>query len=60
MFGFPAGQWVYDKLYPSSPEVPELWIEPEAPAMLEEDAVEKTEVENPPVEESPKDAPVAP
>ncbi|HWG43852.1 MAG TPA: hypothetical protein VN688_13830 [Gemmataceae bacterium] len=54
MFGFPAGQWIYDKLYPNTPRTPELTI------ALEDDAVEKTEVESPPVDESPEDAPVAP
>ncbi len=61
MFGFPAGQWIYDKLYPSTPQAAGVSrMEPDGLAALEGDAETKAEVESPPVKESPEDAPVSP
>ena len=31
MFGFPAAQWIYDKLYPSTARSPEFTMEPQSP-----------------------------
>jgi hypothetical protein len=55
MFGFPAGHWLYDKLYPSSAQSAGPLPAPEPLAVVEgEDA------ESSPVDERAEDAPVAP
>lgn len=62
MFGFPAGLWIYDKLYPCSSGIPLPLCEPEAESkpLTEEESMEGTDVEEHPREEHAEDAPVSP
>lgn len=60
MFGSPTGQWLYDKLYPCPIRMPEPVAEPQPPASLEGNGTEKAEMERPPADEHPEDAPMVP
>jgi hypothetical protein len=60
MFGSPAGQWIYDKLYPESPVIPPVVPEPRPTVVTEGEEAEKPEGIGPTVEERPEDAPVSP
>jgi hypothetical protein len=55
MFGFPAGHWLYDKLYPSPAQSAGPLPAPEPLVM-----VEREDAESSPVDERAEDAPVAP
>ncbi|HTU20357.1 MAG TPA: hypothetical protein VMG10_19995 [Gemmataceae bacterium] len=62
MFGFPAGMWIYDKLYPCPSGTPLPLCEPEAEPtpLTEEESMEGTDAEEHPREEHAEDAPVSP
>jgi TPM domain len=60
MFGFPAGLWIYDKLYPRPVKVSFSLPERQTSAVLKGDGAEKTIVERPPLEERSEDAPMVP
>lgn len=62
MFGFPAGLWIYDKLYPCPAGTPLPLCEPEPESKLvsEEERMEATDAEEFPREEHTEDAPVSP
>lgn len=58
MFGFPAGLWIYDRLYRCPSGVPAPLYEPEPPAPAEGESAENAE--NLPAGEPTEDAPVSP
>jgi len=62
MFGFPAGLWIYDKLYPCPSGTPLSLCEPEpgSKSMPEEESVEATDAEEHPRQEHAEDVPVSP
>jgi hypothetical protein len=62
MFGYPAGMWIYDKLYPCRPgaALPLCEPEPEATPQREDEHVEATDAGVPPAEKQTEDAPVSP
>jgi hypothetical protein len=57
MFGFPAGHWIYDKLYPSPTQAAALPVR-EPPVEAEGNGTEKTDADGPPAEERVEDAPI--
>ncbi len=58
MFGFPAGHWIYDKLYPSPAQGAALMPLRETPVEAEGNGNEKTDTEGPPADERVEDAPI--
>lgn len=61
LFGFPAGMWIYDKLYPCPPGATPLCEPPAEPAVeAEEENREKVEGEHQPLPEHTEDASVSP
>jgi hypothetical protein len=56
MFGFPAGLWIYDKLYPCPPGVTPLC----QPAAADKEDLARIEGEHHPLPEHAEDAPVSP
>ncbi|HEY7315348.1 MAG TPA: TPM domain-containing protein [Gemmataceae bacterium] len=57
MFGFPAGLWIYDKLYPCPSGAPAPLCEPEPPAPPEGESAEHAEDHS--ADERTEDAPVS-
>jgi hypothetical protein len=57
MFGFPAGLWIYDRLYPCPSGAPAPWCAPEPSPPADGEAAEQTE--DHPAGEPTEDAPVS-
>jgi uncharacterized membrane protein YgcG len=60
MFGFPAGMWIYDKLYPCPAGTPLPLCEPTSAPMTEQENIDGATAEDHPHEEHTEDAPVSP
>jgi len=61
MFGSLAGQWIYDKLYPSPSITLPVVREPDKPSILVQgDDAGQLDMDGPVVDERPEDAPVSP
>lgn len=62
MFGYPAGMWIYDKLYPcpAGTPLPLCEPQPEATTLRDDESLERNAAEEHPHEEHAEDAPVSP